>query len=86
MLEEARRQRAGEIVSDAERRAEEIVAEARAGRQIEAEADGKAERTVALSEDQARERIERARKALDELGVALGQREPSRAASRRPRS
>jgi hypothetical protein len=80
-LEEAERQ-AQEIVAQAEGRAEEIVtgAEARA-KEVEAEAAAKAAKTVALSEDQARDRIERARKALDELGVALGSGEPAEAPS-----
>jgi hypothetical protein len=66
-------QRAEEITDEATRRAEEIVAEAEArAKEIEADADARAAKTVALSEDQARERIERARKALDELGLALG--------------
>jgi hypothetical protein len=71
-LAEAER-RAEEITDEATRRAEEILAEAEArAKEIEAEAGARAAKTVALSEDQARERIERARRALDELGVALG--------------
>ena len=76
-LAEAER-RAEEITDEATRRAEEIVAEAEGrAKEIEAEADAAAAKTVALSEDQARERIERARKALDELGLALGSVEPA---------
>jgi hypothetical protein len=71
-LAEAER-RAEEITDEATRRAEAIVAEAEGrAKEIEADAEARAAKTVALSEDQARDRIERARKALDELGVVLG--------------
>ena len=49
----------------------QIDAMAARAKEIEAEAEAKARRTLALSEEQARERIERARKAIDELGLAL---------------
>jgi vacuolar-type H+-ATPase subunit H len=70
-LDEAERH-ADEIVADAERRAEEVLSAAEARRsELLAEAEREAERVRAETEREARERVERARAALDELGQAL---------------
>ena len=77
-LAEAER-RAEHIVEKAQRSAHESVAEAETrAREIVAEAEREAKRIRAETEKAARERVERARAALDELGQALNPRsEPS---------
>jgi vacuolar-type H+-ATPase subunit H len=64
--------RAEHIVTEAQRNAHESVSEAEGrAREIVAEAEREAKRIRAETEKAARERVERARAALDELGQAL---------------
>ncbi len=64
--------RAEHIVAEAQRSAHESVAEAETrARELVAEAEREAKRIRAETEKAARERVERARAALDELGQAL---------------
>ena len=64
--------RAEHIVAEAQRSAHESISEAEVrARELVAEAEREANRIRAETEKEARERVERARAALDELGQAL---------------